>query len=218
MSPHVSSKPHEVWKLIEKSFTLRLSLVSRDWATEHLQAKNAVIREARNRRNAGYLGPAWVEMEIAEMNRRAEWAYKTCCEIWEIQKCPKCKEFYRAVFEWCLKPIFATRAGCFRADLKMHQLRTRHAPNDGNSRILGHLNREVQRLCSEWNSKLEIARLDSEQEQSAVIREAEQNRVQADRSALAVVSNTADPILAVEPTRPLTLNIVRREIRRLKTL
>jgi hypothetical protein len=98
MSPQVPSKPHEVWKLIERGFTLRLSLVSRDWATKHLQAKNAIICEARKRGNAAYLGHAWVEMELEDMNRRAEWAYKTCCEIWEIQKRPRCKEFYRAIF------------------------------------------------------------------------------------------------------------------------
>jgi hypothetical protein len=183
MSPQLLSKPYEVWKLIEKGFTLRLSLVSRDWATKHLQAKNAIIREARNRGNSGYLNLAWIEMEIAEMNRRAEWAYKACCEIWEIQKSPRCREFYRAVFEWCLKAIFATRAACFQADLKTHQLRGRAAPNNGNSRIRRHLNREVQRLCSEWNTKLEIAWLDVEQEQSAAAREAQRNQVPAGPTA-----------------------------------
>jgi hypothetical protein len=218
MSPQAPSKPHEVWKLIERSFTLRHSLVARDWAIEHLQARNAVIREARKRRNAAHLGPAWVEMELEDMNRRAEWAYKTCCEIWKIQKRPKSRAFYRAVFDWCLAPIFGIRVGCFQAELKMHQMRTRQKSQDGNSRIFAHMNREVMRLRAEWNTKLELARLDAEQEQSAAVREAEQNRIQADRTTPIALPSTAGPIPAVMPTRPVTLNTVRRETRRLQTL
>jgi hypothetical protein len=70
----------EVWKLIERDYTLRLSLVANEWATEHLREWNAVFAEDRRRGNAGYCGPALVEMEIADADKRAEWSYQTCCE------------------------------------------------------------------------------------------------------------------------------------------
>jgi hypothetical protein len=179
MSADLPTNSHQAWNLIQNGYTLRLSLVARDWETEHLQAVNAVIGEARKRGNAAYLGPAWVEMELEDMNRRAEWAYKTCCDIWEMQKRPMCRAFYRAVFDWCLAPMFGTRVGCFQAELKMHQMRTRRNSHDGNSRIFAHMNREVMRLRAEWSTKLEIARLDAEQEQLALAREAQQARALA---------------------------------------
>ena|SRR5215469_1494454 len=60
----------QVWKIIEQDFTLRLSLVANEWATEHLKAWNAVFAEARRRGNAAYCGPALVEMEIADADKR----------------------------------------------------------------------------------------------------------------------------------------------------
>jgi hypothetical protein len=173
-TPQIPPNSYQAWQLIQRGYTLRLSLVARDWATEHLQAVNAVIGEARKRGNAAYLGHAWVEMELADMNRRAQWAYKTCCEIWEIQKRPKCRAFYRAVFECCIAPIFATRASCFQAELKMHQMRTRQQSQNGNSRIFAHMSREVMRLRAEWNAKLEIAQIDDEQAQLGAMRDSQQ--------------------------------------------
>src|SRR5258705_10308062 len=89
----------QVWKLIERDYTLRLSLVASGWATEHLRAWNAVFAEGRKRGNAAYYAPALVEMEIADANKRAEWSFKTCCEIWGIQGRTKCRPFFRAVFD-----------------------------------------------------------------------------------------------------------------------
>lgn len=64
----------QAWKLIEQDYTLRLSLVAHEWATEHLRAWNAVFAEGRKRGNAAYCGPALVEMEIADADKRAEWS------------------------------------------------------------------------------------------------------------------------------------------------
>lgn len=70
--PHVFANSHQVWRLIEQDYTLRLSLIASEWATEHLRAWNAVFAEGHKRRNSGYYGPALVEMEIADANKRAE--------------------------------------------------------------------------------------------------------------------------------------------------
>jgi hypothetical protein len=62
----------QAWKLLEQDYTLRLSLVAHEWATEHLRAWNAVFAEGRKRGNAAYCCPALVEMEIADADKRAE--------------------------------------------------------------------------------------------------------------------------------------------------
>src|ERR1700761_6710216 len=69
--------------------------------------------------------------------------------------------------------MFGTRAACFQAELKMHQMRTLQNSHDGNSRIFVHMNREVMRLRAEWNTRLEIARLDAEQTQLAAVRDSQ---------------------------------------------
>src|SRR5215472_2759579 len=127
----------QVWKIIEQDFTLRLSLVANEWATEHLKAWNAVFAEARRRGNAAYCGPALVEMEIADADKRAEWSYQTCCEIWEIQGRTKCGLFFRAVFDWCLQPLLS-REGRFRFELELAQKRRGVSIPHDLSAICGH--------------------------------------------------------------------------------
>ena len=80
--PHVVASSQEVWKLIEKDYTLRLSLVANGWATEHLKAWNAVFAEGRKRGNSAYYGTALVDMEIADMDKRAQWVCDIFGEIW----------------------------------------------------------------------------------------------------------------------------------------
>jgi hypothetical protein len=150
----------QVWNLIERDYTLRLSLVASQSAAEHLRAWNAVFAEGRKRRNAGYVGPALVEMEIGDANRRAEWAYQTCCEIWDIQGRTKSLAFFRAVFERCLQPMFSLREGHFTSQLELCQKRT-SAFHDL-SIICRHMKREMDKIRAEWNTKLEIAASDCE--------------------------------------------------------
>jgi hypothetical protein len=155
----------QAWKLIEKDYTLRLSLVARDWATEHLRAQNAVFAEGRRRGNSGYYGPALVEMEIGDAEKRAEWSYRTCCEIWESQGLTKCRPFFRAIFDRCLEPLFATRKVCFGHELDLHQKRAGAKIPQGVSAIRGHMNREMDGLRAKWNTILEIATRDAENQE-----------------------------------------------------
>lgn len=166
-SRHVIATSTQAWRLIEKDYTLRLSLVAHKQAEEHQEAKNMLFAEARRRGNSAYLGPAWVDMEIADTNKRAEWAYKACCEVWEIQGRPKCRVFFRAVFDWCLQPIFAVRKGCFQSQLDLHQKRTRRTIPQGTA-IFGHMNSQMGKLISEWNTRLEIDTRDNDYRQQQV--------------------------------------------------
>src|SRR5690348_16019009 len=109
--PQTITSPTQAWKLIEQDYTLRLSLVASEWATEHLKAGNGVFAEGRKRNSAGYVAPAVGEMEIADADKRAEWAVSTCYEIWEIKGRTKCESFFRGVFECCLEPTFSAREG-----------------------------------------------------------------------------------------------------------
>jgi len=152
----------QIWKLIEEDFTLRLSMVAGEWSAKHLKEWNAVFAEGRRRGNASYYGPALVEMEIADAEKRAEWSYQTCCKIWEIQGRAKTKQFFRAIFDWCLQPMFSTREGCFGSQIELHQKRAGTSLGQGLSHTKGHLKREIAKLRAKWNTKLEIATRDAE--------------------------------------------------------
>jgi hypothetical protein len=116
-TPQVVSTSTQAWKLIEPDYTLRLSLVAHTWASDHELAKRILFAEAHNSGSGAYLGPAWIKLEIEEMNRRAEWADNICSEIWEIQGREKCSALFRAIFDLGLQPMFSTRIGCFEGDL-----------------------------------------------------------------------------------------------------
>ena len=148
----------QAWKLIERDYTLRLSLVASEWSEEHLKAWNAVFAEGRRRGNSAYWGHALVEVEIADEDKRAEWSYRTCCEIWEVQDRPKCRPFFRAIFESCLQPMFAVRDGCFTHQLKLHHRRTGTGIPQDLSAIGGYMKRERDKLgpsgTQSWKSPL----------------------------------------------------------------
>ncbi len=168
MTPALSqiiTSPSQAWKLIEQDYTLRHSLVASEWSTEYLRAWNAVFAEGRKRNNAGYFGAALIEMEIADADKRAEWAVSTCYEIWHIQGREKCRPLFRAIFECCLEPMFSIRQGCFRHQLEIHGKRTREI-SQGNSAVLGDMKREMDELQAKWNTKLEIATRENQQFQA----------------------------------------------------
>jgi hypothetical protein len=199
--PQVITTSIQAWKLIEKDFTLRLSLLAHRFAEEHQRAKSVLLADARSRGNSAYLGPAWVDMEIADTNKRAEWSYKACCEVWKIQGRTKCRVFFRAVFDWCLQPLFSVRAGCFKSELDTHQIRTRCTFPQANSAILGHMKREMDRLRANWNTKLEIATRDNEhQQQLARQRDFENERDRLVQLAATSQVNRTNPMQSQETT------------------
>ncbi|NYF88896.1 hypothetical protein RBB79_05105 [Tunturiibacter empetritectus] len=168
----------QAWDFIQKDYTLRLSLFASEWAEGHLSSWNAVFAEGRKRRNAGYVGSTLVEMEIADANKRAQWAYQTSCEIWDIQGRTKSRVFFRAVFECCLQPMFSVREGCFKSELELCQKRT--SAFYDLSMICGHMKREMDKTRAKWNTKLEIAARDYEHEwQPTQVQELRKDRTPA---------------------------------------
>lgn len=138
------------------------------FGTEHLRAWNAVFAEGRKRGNAAYFGPALVEMEIADVDKRSQWAYDAFCEIWEVQGRAKCRPFFRAVFDWGINPMLSIREGCFRHGLELREKRTGQGTSQGLSTICGHLKREMGKLRAKWNTKLEIAARDNDYQQQRI--------------------------------------------------
>jgi len=170
--PHVVTSSQQVWKLIEKDYTLRLSLVANGWATEHLKAWNAVFAEGRRRGNSAYYGIALVDMEIADMDKRAQWACDIFGEIWEIQGRKKCRPLFRAVFEQGINPMLSTRESCFRHELELHLKRTGKGGAHNLSAIVGSMTQRTAHLRAIWNTKLEISARDAEN-QEGLVREQE---------------------------------------------
>ena len=164
--PQVVTCSQQAWKLIEKDYTLRLSLVANEWATEHLKAWNAVFAEGRKRGNSAYYGTALVDMEIADIDKRAQWACDTFGEIWEIQGRKKCRPFFRAVFDQGINPMLSIREGCFRHELELHLKRTGSGLSPDLSAVMGSMKRHTAQLRAKWNTKLEIAARDAESQES----------------------------------------------------
>lgn len=109
--------------------------------------------------------------------KRAEWSYRTCCEIWEIQGRAKCRSFFRAIFDSCLQPMFSMREDCFKHKLELHQKRTRTRISQDPSAVGGHMKREMDKLRAGWNTILEIGTRDAESEER-VKRELESKAIQ----------------------------------------
>jgi hypothetical protein len=164
---YVPITPAEAWKLVEQDFLLRLSLVTREWNTEHLNAVNALASETERRGNAAYYFPARVDLEIEIENRRAEWCVQACCEIWEIQGRTKSRALYRAIFNSCLTPRFSNLGDKILAGIRVLYTRTRKSIFLVESGRAGHLYREIRRLQANWDTKLQIAARDSEHQERA---------------------------------------------------
>ena len=186
--PHVVASSQQVWKLIEKDYTLRLSLVANGWATEHLKAWNAVFAEGRKRGNSAYYGTALVDMEIADMDKRAQCACDIFGEIWEIQGRKKCRPFFRAVFDQGINPMLSIREGCFRHELELHLKRTGRGLSPDLSAVMGSMKRHTAQLRAKWNTKLEIAARDAESQES-LAREQETEIVQGKLSTSSLGSD-----------------------------
>ena len=167
VSPRPTTDSIQAWKTIEKDYTLRLSIVAPEWATEHQRAWNEVFAEGRKRGNPAYKGPALVEMEIADADKRAEWSFQTCCEIWDIQGRTKSKLFFQAVFDWSLQPMFSIRESCFRHQLDLYRKRAGTGFPQGLSAIGGEMKRRMDKLRAKWCAKLEIATRDNDSKQQS---------------------------------------------------
>jgi hypothetical protein len=154
----------QAWQLMEQDYTLRFSLVAHRWAEKHLRGVNAVVSETLSRGNAAYYFPARVDLEIETANQQAEWCFKTCCEIWEIQGRTKSRPFFRAIFDGCLKPRFSNIFEQTMASIRLQYTRTRRPMFDVDGHRSGHLKREIGRLCADWNTRLEIAARDAAHE------------------------------------------------------
>jgi len=163
VSPPPPTTSDQAWNLIQKDFTLRLSLAVEDM---HAQLKKDISElevETHKRGNAAYYVPARIELEIKRLDSCAEWYYGICREIWRIQGRQESRVFYRAVFEHCLTPMFAVSSSTTANELQMRDVRIgrRGASVAG----LAEMSRQVQRLAARWNTKLEIAARDHEHRQ-----------------------------------------------------
>ena len=194
--PHVITSSQQAWKLIEKDYTLRLSLVANEWATEHLRAWNAVFAEGRRRGNSAYYGPALVDMEIADMDKRAQWACDIFCEIWQIQGRNKCRPFFQTVFEQGINPVLSTREGCFQHGLELHLKRTGRELSQGLPAIMHSMKQRTGQLRAKWNTKLEIAARDAEN-QECLARERETQIASAPTPSIG--SDAGDPWRTNDP-------------------
>jgi hypothetical protein len=188
--PRIITTSQEAWKLLEKDYTLRLSLVASEWAAEHLRAWNAVFAEGRRRGNSAYYGPALVDMEIADMDKRAQWNYGIFCEIWEIQGRKKCRPFFQTMFDHGINPMLSTREGRFRYELELHLKRTRRGFSQGLPAIMHSMKQRAAQLRAKWNTKIEVAARDAEN-QDRLAREPEAQSVSA--PAPSMVYAVGDP-------------------------
>ena len=96
----------------------------------------------------------WADAEIKIVNEWAEKLYAAWIEIWDIQGFPRCHALYRAIYEWELQQLFATRRSCFQG--KCQQLETVKRRPHYYSAALGWFAREMDKLASDWNRRMNV--------------------------------------------------------------
>ena len=126
--------PAQVWKLIQKDFTLRLSLMTRELSEERQRKLAEIEFEASKRGNLGYYLHSCIDYELNLTNEIAREYYDMCTEIWEIQGRRKCRSFYRSVFDYCLTALLVHRS-TVESQLSQRDLRQGRA--GGSSAALG---------------------------------------------------------------------------------
>lgn len=111
--------------------------------------------EEQRRGNSGYYPHEWVRLEIRRTDEWADKLVKAWLEIWESQHRPQCPALFRAIFEWELQPLFAVRRSCFQAESE--RLETVKKQAGRFTAACGLLAREMGKLASKWNRKLDVA-------------------------------------------------------------
>ena len=150
----------QVWNLIESDVTLRHSRMTRGW-NERLQGEKLGLNaEQRKRKNGAYYLPARVDLEIKHTDERAQGLYAACCEVGDIHGTTRDRAFFRAVFDHCLTPLFATRRSCLQAEL-IRRDEIMRTPGSC-SAALDHFARQMDKLRADWNTRLEIETRDCE--------------------------------------------------------
>jgi len=158
--PRAPGTSFEAWNVIEHDVTLRHSRMVRGFNEQRQKDLLGLGYEERQKGNAGYYLHGRVELEIRDTNNRAQALYDACCEVRDIHGLKKDRAFYRAVFEYCLEPLFGTRRATITAELQLRYVRMRTAGNS--SAAIGSLSRRMDQLRSDWNIKLEIETRDNE--------------------------------------------------------
>src|SRR5271163_1484929 len=116
--PRAPGTSFEAWNVIEHDVTLRHSRMVRGFNEQRQKDLLGLGYEERQKGNAGYYLHGRVELEIRDTNNRAQALYDACCEVRDIHGLKKDRAFYRAVFEYCLEPLFGTRRATITAELQ----------------------------------------------------------------------------------------------------
>lgn len=146
--------PAQAWNIMRDDVNQRHSLMNTAWNEQRQKDILGIGYEERQKGNAGYYLPARVELEIRDTNERAQALFDACCEVWGIHGFNKNRAFYRAVFENCLVPLFATRRSCVQSELIRRDEIMRKSGNS--TMALRSLARRMDQLRSKWNTKLDI--------------------------------------------------------------
>lgn len=166
---------------MREDVTLRLSIIAPNWNKQLQKAIIGLHDETRKRGNLVYFNHARIQLEIEHTNERAEWHYKTCCEVWEIQGRRKGRAFFRAIFDGCLILLFATCRSCLQGEFDRRALLQRRV--GGNSSAAPAFTMQSGKLKAEWNTRLEIAtRVNENQERLTRERETQAIRAKAEQA------------------------------------
>jgi hypothetical protein len=120
---------------------------------KRLEISKKMQRKSRAARNAASNDYKWAVAELDVVN---EWAQKLAAawiEIWDIQGFPRSHALYRAIYDYELVTLFATRNGCFKGELQ-HRALVKRRPAD--SATGGWFYREIGKLASKWNRRMNV--------------------------------------------------------------
>ncbi len=130
------------------------------WNVRRSLELTALSNETARRGNSGYYNSGRVDLELRDIEERAQGLYRACTEVWEAYGFRKSRPFLNAVIEHCLDPLLGTRQGSIQSELLLRDVRIGR-PGASDSAIAA-LARKLPVLRSEWSTKFEIEARDIE--------------------------------------------------------
>jgi hypothetical protein len=119
----VFTRSADAWKIMQRDVRLRHSRMVGGWNEQLRKDKLGLNFEDRRKHNAGYYLPARVALEIRHTDERAQRLYEACCEVGDIHPIKRNRAFFRAIFEYCLTPLFAGRSASLTGELQLRETR-----------------------------------------------------------------------------------------------
>jgi len=168
--PPEARTPAQVWNLIEREFFLKRSLTLRAVEDRRKQQRGE-LKEEHLRKNPQarfyFDSHADAKLEIKLIDEQCHSSLASCRAIWKNQGRSEGRVFFDAVRDFCLFPLMAKGTSDLIGELESLEKNTNRPGLLSSSKAF--FERELERLRSDWRTRLEIAVIESEHQRRRVV-------------------------------------------------